>query len=64
MTAHAVTLSINGRAIVLEVEPSTLLLDCLRNHLDVTGPKQACDVGVCGACSVLVDGKLVKLKVD
>jgi carbon-monoxide dehydrogenase small subunit len=36
-----------------------LLLDCLRDDLGITGPKEGCGVGVCGACTVMVDGRLV-----
>ena len=54
-----VTLDVNGQKRVVEVEPRTTLLNALRNHLDpaVTGPKLVCDVGTCGACTVLLDGK-------
>ncbi len=55
----AVTLNVNGKDRELEIEPRVTLLRALRNHLDVTGPKQACDRGACGGCSVLVDGLLV-----
>jgi carbon-monoxide dehydrogenase small subunit len=48
--------SINGEAIVREVEPQELLLDLLRDSLGLTGAKRSCDVQVCGACTVLVDG--------
>ena len=49
-------LSINGREVVREVEPQELLLDFLRDSLGLTGAKRSCDVQVCGACTVLVDG--------
>ncbi len=51
--------SVNGKACSIEVEPRRLLLDCLRFDLNITGPKEGCSVGVCGACTVLVNGKLV-----
>lgn len=54
-----ITLNVNATTHTLEVEPQRLLLDCLREDLDVTGPKEGCSVGVCGACTVIVDGKLV-----
>ena len=50
---------VNGRPIALAVDTRTSLLDLLREHLDLTGAKKGCDHGQCGACSVLVDGKLV-----
>ncbi|MEZ4383651.1 MAG: (2Fe-2S)-binding protein [Nannocystaceae bacterium] len=50
------SLEINGRVQALEVAPNTTLLAALRDHLDVTGTKEVCDRGACGACMVLVDG--------
>jgi len=47
---------LNGRRTALEVEPQELLLDVLRERLDLTGAKRSCDVQVCGTCTVLVDG--------
>ncbi len=49
------TLDINGQLHTLNVEPRTTLLEVLRDHLDLTGAKRACDRGECGACTVLVD---------
>lgn len=54
-----VTLHVNGREHTVEIEPRVTLLRALRNHLDITGPKEVCDRGACGACNVLVDGILV-----
>ena len=51
-----IALSVNGREIVRDVAPQELLLDFLRDSLDLTGAKRSCDVQVCGACTVLVDG--------
>jgi carbon-monoxide dehydrogenase small subunit len=48
--------SVNGEAVVRDVEPQELLLDLLRDSLGLTGAKRSCDVQVCGACTVLVDG--------
>jgi aerobic-type carbon monoxide dehydrogenase small subunit (CoxS/CutS family) len=48
--------SVNGHDVVREVEPQELLLDFLRDSLGLTGAKRSCDVQVCGACTVLVDG--------
>jgi aerobic carbon-monoxide dehydrogenase small subunit len=47
---------LNGSATALDVEPHELLLDVLRDRLDLTGAKRSCDVQVCGTCTVLVDG--------
>jgi aerobic-type carbon monoxide dehydrogenase small subunit (CoxS/CutS family) len=47
---------VNGEAVVREVESQELLLDFLRDSLGLTGAKRSCDVQVCGACTVLVDG--------
>ena len=57
--ATKITLQVNGQPRNVEVEPRTTLLNALRNHLEpaVTGPKLVCDVGTCGACTVLLDGK-------
>jgi xanthine dehydrogenase YagT iron-sulfur-binding subunit len=54
-----ITLNVNGTARSLEVEPRVTLLDALRNDLDVTGAKRVCDRATCGACSIILDGKLV-----
>jgi xanthine dehydrogenase YagT iron-sulfur-binding subunit len=54
-----VTLSINGEARKLSIEPATTLLAALRVNLNLTGSKEICDRGSCGGCSVLIDGKLV-----
>ena len=51
-----VTLRVNGRTHVLEIEPGTPLLFILRNDLALNGPKYGCGLGECGACMVLIDG--------
>jgi aerobic carbon-monoxide dehydrogenase small subunit len=51
-----VALSVNGVEVVRDLEPQVLLLDLLRDSLGLTGAKRSCDVQVCGACTVLVDG--------
>jgi carbon-monoxide dehydrogenase small subunit len=51
-----IALSVNGREVVRDVAPQELLLDFLRDSLALTGAKRSCDVQVCGACAVLVDG--------
>ncbi|MDO2281023.1 2Fe-2S iron-sulfur cluster-binding protein, partial [Escherichia coli] len=54
-------LNINGRWIELSnISPSTPLLYVLRNDLKLNGPKYGCGLGECGACSVLIDGKVVR----
>ncbi|MGH9721009.1 MAG: (2Fe-2S)-binding protein [Bryobacteraceae bacterium] len=54
-----VTLKINGKTHNLTIEPRVTLLDALRNHLDMTGAKRVCDRGTCGACTVIVSGKVM-----
>jgi aerobic-type carbon monoxide dehydrogenase small subunit (CoxS/CutS family) len=54
-----IALSVNGREAVRDVAPQELLLDFLRDSLGLTGAKRSCDVQVCGACTVLVDGLAV-----
>ena len=51
--------SVNGRETVVTTDPQRSLLDVLREDLELTGAKYACGEGKCGACSVLVDGRLV-----
>ena len=55
----AIVLNINGKATKATVEPRETLLDVLRNQLDITGVKRVCDRATCGACSVLVNGKVM-----
>ncbi|MDF1591189.1 MAG: (2Fe-2S)-binding protein [Desulfobacterales bacterium] len=52
-----ITLKINGEVLDVSVEPNQTLLDVLREELALTGSKKGCDSGVCGACTVLIDGK-------
>ena len=54
-----VELNINGGAYNVEVEPRRTLLDVLRYDLHLTGTKKVCDMGECGACTLLMDGKAV-----
>lgn len=57
--AVPITLTINGKPAQVSVEPRETLLDVLREKLDLTGAKRVCDRGTCGACSVLVNGKVM-----
>jgi aerobic-type carbon monoxide dehydrogenase small subunit (CoxS/CutS family) len=56
MKKELIELKVNGRRREVAVEPSKLLLDVLREDLDLTGSKRGCDDSSCGACTVLVDG--------
>ena len=51
-----IRLTVNGTEVVRDVEPQELLLDLLRDGIGLTGAKRSCDVQVCGACTVLVNG--------
>ena len=53
-----IALRVNGRNYAPTVAPRRLLLDCLRDDLGLTGTKEGCGIGVCGACTVLVNGRL------
>ena len=54
-----IRLTVNGTARAVEIPTYRTLLDCLRNDLGLTGSKEGCGVGVCGACTVLFDGKMI-----
>jgi carbon-monoxide dehydrogenase small subunit len=56
MKKELIELRVNGRNHELAIEPSKLLLDVLRQDLDLTGSKRACDDSSCGACTVQIDG--------
>ncbi|WP_293744677.1 (2Fe-2S)-binding protein [uncultured Pedobacter sp.] len=59
METHLITLKINGKPHSINIRPWVSLLDCLRDHLDLTGTKKGCDHGQCGACTVICDGKRI-----
>jgi aerobic carbon-monoxide dehydrogenase small subunit len=52
-----IALEINGDQVEVAVEPSTLLLDVVRDGLGLTGARRGCDTSYCGACTVLIDGQ-------
>ena len=54
-----VELSVNGHSYQLLVEPRVTLLDALREHIGLTGTKKGCDMGACGACTVISDGRRI-----
>jgi aerobic carbon-monoxide dehydrogenase small subunit len=56
---RVIRLTVNGAAHEIEVPTYRTLLDCLRNDLGLTGSKEGCGVGVCGACTVLLDGRMI-----
>ena len=60
MSKREIELVVNGRLERAEVSPRRLLADFLRDDLLLTGTKRGCETGVCGACSVLLDGEVVK----
>ena len=53
-------LTVNGQPYELSVKPKTLLVEVLRNHLDLTGTKRGCESSSCGACTVILNGMAVK----
>jgi xanthine dehydrogenase YagT iron-sulfur-binding subunit len=57
--AISVTLTVNGKKHDLRIDPRTTLLDCLREHLHLTGSKKGCDHGQCGACTVHINDRRV-----
>ncbi|HIF10889.1 MAG TPA: (2Fe-2S)-binding protein [Sneathiellales bacterium] len=59
MSKHHVTSTVNGEPVEFLCEPQETLLDILRDQLDLTGSKEGCSSGDCGACSVTIDGRLV-----
>jgi carbon-monoxide dehydrogenase small subunit len=60
MSQHRIECTVNGEACSVDVPARRLLSDFLRDDLHLTGTKRGCETGICGACSVLVDGEVVK----
>jgi aerobic-type carbon monoxide dehydrogenase small subunit (CoxS/CutS family) len=60
MKRHSVNLTVNGRPVTLQVEARKSLADALRGDLGLTGTHLGCEHGVCGACTVLLDGQAVR----
>ena len=56
----SVKFEVNGKPVEVDVEPRLTLADCLRHHLRLTGTHVGCEHGVCGACTVLIDGAAVR----
>jgi carbon-monoxide dehydrogenase small subunit len=56
---HQISFQLNGAAVTATVPDQLLLLDLLRENFAMTGTKEGCGIGVCGLCSVLVDGRLM-----
>ncbi len=54
-----ISMRVNGKKVEAEIPTNRLLIDYLRYDLGLTGTKEGCSVGVCGACTVLMDGKMV-----
>jgi carbon-monoxide dehydrogenase small subunit len=59
MAKEKIQFEVNGKKISLEVDPDELLIDVLRDHLGLKGTKAGCRAGECGACSVILNGKVV-----
>ena len=56
---YMISLSVNGDSHTLVIKANTLLVNLLRDHLNLTGTKKGCELGNCGSCTVLLDGKPV-----
>lgn len=54
-----IRMRVNGKKVEVKIPTNRLLIDCLRYDLGLTGTKEGCSVGVCGACTVLMDGEMV-----
>lgn len=60
MSAHKITVSVNGEEVTREIDARTLLVHFIREDLDLTGTHIGCDTTSCGACTVMLDGRAVK----
>ncbi len=60
MTKKEIKLTVNGQPWELSIRPKTLLVEVLRQHLDLTGTKRGCNEAACGACTVILNGMAVK----
>jgi carbon-monoxide dehydrogenase small subunit len=59
MSKQLIAFTVNGQPREVAVEPHWTLLETVREQLDLTGPKEGCGTGDCGACSMIVDGRLI-----
>ncbi len=60
MKKHLLNLTVNGDPLEVACSPNTTLLELLRNELGLTGVKEGCSEGVCGSCTVLMDGRPIR----
>ena len=60
MVSRISRFTVNGKRVQVDLEPRTSLADALRHHLKLTGTHVGCEHGVCGACTILVDGRAVR----
>ncbi len=58
--SHKISMTVNGNSCTGDVEARTLLVDFLRDHLDLTGTNIGCDTSQCGACTIIMDGCVIK----
>ena len=59
MNRISLTFKVNGKEVTLKVGPKERLIDTLREQLNLTGTKEGCSIGECGACTVILDGEAV-----
>jgi carbon-monoxide dehydrogenase small subunit len=59
MNKQSLGFTLNGESVQVEIEPHLTLLELLRDKLELTGTKEGCGMGECGACTVLLNGKIV-----